>query len=97
MACYPDHMVHMGVKSVGNLRDSGGWWAHGRGPTQDKRKDPGRVGYTYRHSMEDGFSGLAYTEPLIDEKIATSIAVAPRPALLRRSRHRPAPMSVLAW
>ncbi|MGP5268716.1 IS481 family transposase [Brachybacterium alimentarium] len=77
IARYPGHMVHMDVKKVGKLRDGGGWWAHGRGSDEalaSKRAHKQKVGYTYLHSMEDGFSRLAYTEALEDEKAVTTIA-----------------------
>ena len=74
IARYPGHMVHMDVKNIGKLRDGGGWWAHGRGSVQDKKKHSQRIGYTYLHSIIDGFSRLAYTEALEDEKAATTIA-----------------------
>src|SRR5699024_7847029 len=38
-----------------------------------KRGKGRRVGYTYLHSAIDGFSRLAYTEPLEDETAATTI------------------------
>lgn len=77
IARYPGHMVHMDVKKVGKIPDGGGWWAHGRGNEKalaSKRAHKQKVGYTYLHSMEDGFSRLAYTEALEDEKAATTIA-----------------------
>ncbi|MCT1616611.1 integrase core domain-containing protein, partial [Kocuria marina] len=49
---------------------------HGRGSQQalaSKRAHKQRVGYTYLHSAVDGFSRLAYTEALDDEKAATTI------------------------
>lgn len=73
IARYPGHMVHMDVKKIGKLRDGGGWWSHGRGSAQDKKKHAQRIGYTYLHSMTDGFSRLAYTEALEDEKAITTI------------------------
>ncbi|MGP5921723.1 integrase core domain-containing protein, partial [Brachybacterium alimentarium] len=76
IARYPGHMVHMDVKKVGKIPDGGGWWAHGRGSEQalaGKRAHKQKVGYTYLHSMEDGFSRLAYTEALEDEKAVTTI------------------------
>ena len=77
IARYPGHMVHMDVKKVGQIPDGGGWWAHGRGSEQvlagkrDRKQE--KVGYTYLHSMEDGFSRLSYTEPLENEKASTTI------------------------
>lgn len=76
IARYPGHMVHMDVKKVGKIPDGGGWWAHGRGSEQalaSRRAHKQKVGYTYLHSMQDGFSRLAYTEALEDEKAATTI------------------------
>jgi len=77
LARYPGHMVHMDVKKVGKIPDDGGWWAHGRGSQKalaGKRAHKQKVGYTYLHSVEDGFSRLAYTEALEDETAATTIA-----------------------
>lgn len=73
IARYPGHMVHMDVKKVGKLRDGGGWWADGRGSAQDKKKHAQRIGDTYLHAMAYGFSRLAYTEALEDEKAVTTI------------------------
>lgn len=71
IARYPGHMVHVDVKKVGALREGGGWWAHGRGSAQDKAKHRTRVGYRYLHSAVDGYSRLAYTESLTDERATT--------------------------
>jgi transposase InsO family protein len=78
-ACWPGHMVHLDVKKVGRIPDGGGWRIHGRDSTQrrtvDRAKAAGaRGGYVYLHSIVDGFSRLAYTEPLADEKGATAAA-----------------------
>lgn len=70
IARYPGHMVHMDMKKVGKIPDGGGWRLHGRGHAKARKQ---RVGYTYLHSMQDGFSRLAYTEALEDEKAATTI------------------------
>lgn len=75
IARYPGHMVHMDVKKVGKIPDGGGWRVHGRGSEQalaGKRAHKQKVGYAYLHSMIDGFSRLAYTEVLPDEKAATT-------------------------
>src|SRR5690625_388302 len=77
IARYPGHMVHMDVKKVGKIPDGGGWWAHGRGSDQalaGKRAHKQKVGYTYLHSMEDGFSRLACTEALENETAVTTSA-----------------------
>ncbi len=79
MARFPGHMVHVDVKKVGRIPDGGGWRVHGQGSAQDKAvqraKTAGaRAGYVYLHSAVDGYSRLAYTEPLADETAATTIA-----------------------
>lgn len=77
-ARYPGHMVHIDVKKVGRIPDGGGHRASGRGSTQHRAaaraKTAGaRAGYVYLHSAVDGYSRLAYTEALADEKAATAI------------------------
>jgi transposase InsO family protein len=66
------------VKKVGRTPDGGGWRAHGRGSDQAKavnrRKRTERGGYVYLHSAIAGYSRLAYTEALPDEKAITAIA-----------------------
>ncbi|TDW24179.1 IS481 family transposase [Kribbella kalugense] len=75
----PGHMIHVDVKKVGRIPDGGGWRAHGResdharAADRAKRKTK-RGGYVYLHSAIDGYSRLAYTEALPDEKAATAIA-----------------------
>lgn len=75
----PGHMVHVDVKKVGRIPDGGGWRTHGRGSDQAKatqraKAKGARAGYVYLHSIVDGYSRLAYTEELPDEKAATTIA-----------------------
>jgi transposase InsO family protein len=72
-------MVHLDVKKVGRIPDGGGWRIHGRDSDQarvaSRAKSAGaKRGYVYLHSVVDGFSRLAYTEPLGDEKGATAAA-----------------------
>ena len=79
IARWPGHMVHLDVKKVGRIPDGGGWRVHGRDSTEhraaSRAKTAGaRAGYVYLHSAVDGFSRLAYTEPLPDEKGATAAA-----------------------
>ncbi|WP_030317787.1 IS481 family transposase [Streptomyces flavochromogenes] len=78
VARYPGHMVHLDVKKVGRIPDGGGWRAHGRGSEQARAAQRAKTagakgGYVYLHSAVDGFSRLAYTEPLPDEKAATTV------------------------
>ena len=72
-------MAHLDVKKVGRISDGGGWRIHGRNSAQkravDRAKTAGaKAGYLYLHSIVDGFSQLAYTEPLDDEKGTTAAA-----------------------
>jgi transposase InsO family protein len=76
---WPGHMAHLDVKKVGRIPDGGGWRIHGRNSAQkravDRAKTAGaKAGYLYLHSIVDGFSRLAYTEPLDDEKGTTAAA-----------------------
>lgn len=78
IARWPGHMVHLDVKKTGQIPDGGGWRIHGKGSTQDRQVARGktrgqRARYTYLHSAVDGFSRLAYTEALPDEKARTAI------------------------
>jgi hypothetical protein len=66
-------------EEVGRIPDGGGRRGHGRGSEQAKnvkcrKRKGGRGGYIYLHAAGDGFSRLAYTEALPDEKAATAIA-----------------------
>ena len=79
IARWPGHMAHLDVKKVGRIPDGGGWRIHGRNSAQkravDRAKTAGaKAGYLYLHSIVDGFSRLAYTEPLDDEKGTTAAA-----------------------
>ena len=69
-------MVHLDVKKAGRIPDGGGWRAHGRDSAAAKASKRGsgtKVGYIYLHSAVDGFSRLAYTEALADERATTTI------------------------
>ena len=73
----PGHMIHVDVKKVGRIPDGGGWRAHGRNSTQAKtvetaKRRGAKAGYVYLHSAVDGYSRLAYTEALCDEKAVTA-------------------------
>jgi transposase InsO family protein len=74
----PGHTVHLDVKKVGRIPDGGGWRAHGKGSAQAKAVAAataagGRAGYVFLHTAVDGYSRLAYTEALPDEKAATAV------------------------
>jgi hypothetical protein len=73
IARWPGHMAHLDVKKVGRIPDGGGWRIHGCNSAQKRAVDRARTagakaGYLYLNSIVDGFSRLAYTEPLDDEK-----------------------------
>lgn len=77
-ARFPGHMVHLDVKKVGRIPDGGGHRVHGRGSNQHRATARAKVagaksGYVFLHSIIDGYSRLAYTEHLPDEKAATTI------------------------
>ncbi|GLY64745.1 hypothetical protein Atai01_13640 [Amycolatopsis taiwanensis] len=96
LARWPGHMVHLDVKKAGRIPDGGGWRVHGRDSAQAKavtraKTRGARAGYTYLHSAVDGFSRLAYTEALPDEKAATAIAFLHRARAF--SPHRASPTS----
>lgn len=79
VARWPGHMVHVDVKKVGRIPNGGGWRAHGRDSSQarhvaSRKKKTERGGYVYLHSAVDGYSRLAYTEALSDERAGTAIA-----------------------
>lgn len=74
----PGDMVHVDVKKVGRIPDGGGWRVHGKGSEQAKAvavatAAGAKAGYVFLHTALDGFSRLAYTEALPDEKTVTAI------------------------
>lgn len=101
----PGHMIHIDVKKVGRIPDGGGWRIHGMGSPQAKavdrtKKRGSRTGYVYLHSAIDGYSRLAYTEALDDEKAVTAVEHAVLLAVFlavfpgRHRRARPATVAV---
>lgn len=61
------------MKKVGRILAGGGWRVHGRDSDQkravNRAKNAGaKAGYVYLHSIIDGFSRLAYTEPLPQQR-----------------------------
>jgi len=75
----PGHMVHIDVKKTGRISDGGGWRVHGKGSIEAKKvartkKRGGKTGCVLLHSAIDGYSRLAYTEALSDEKAVTAVA-----------------------
>lgn len=71
----PGELVHIDIKKLGRIPDGGGWKALGRAqrhltrPARTKR-----LGYAFIHSAVDGYTRLAYSEILSDERGATAVA-----------------------
>ncbi|GFE07005.1 hypothetical protein Scani_32730 [Streptomyces caniferus] len=66
------------MKKVGRIPDGGGWRVHGKNSDRARevarhKNKSKRGGYVHLHSAVDGFSRLAYTEALPDEKAATAV------------------------
>lgn len=81
----PGELVHVDIKKLGRIPVGGGWRAHGRGSAQDRaakthRDRAGRAGaassrgYRFLHHAVDGYSRLAYSEILDDERRETASA-----------------------
>jgi transposase InsO family protein len=66
----PGELVHVDIKKLARIPRGGGWRIHGL----SKETHPGRhkVGYVYVHSAIDGYSRLAYSEVLADERGITA-------------------------
>jgi transposase InsO family protein len=67
----PGELVHVDIKKLGRIPKGGGWRIHGI----SKEHHPGRhqMGYAFVHSAIDGYSRLAYSEVLSDERAVTAI------------------------
>lgn len=73
----PGQLVHVDVKKLGRIPDGGGWRAYGRSSEAAKAADrwknrTGHGGYRYLHHAVDGYSRVAYSEILEDEKKHTA-------------------------
>jgi len=67
----PGELVHTDVKKLGRIPVGGGWRVNGR-VAERGRWHRTKVGYAFVHSAVDGYSRLAYSEVLADEKGATA-------------------------
>lgn len=65
----PGELVHMDVKKIARIPDTGGWRVHGRAKTTAEVKR--RNGTDYVHSMVDDHSRLAYSEIHDNERAGT--------------------------
>ncbi len=68
----PGELVHVDIKKLGRIPKGGGWRAHGRGRANNHHQT--KMGYAFIHSAIDGYSRLAYSEVLSDEKGLTAAA-----------------------
>ena len=66
----PGELVHIDVKKLGRIPTGGGWRALGR--DRAPHHDRNQVGYAFVHSAVDGYSRLAYSEILADERGPTA-------------------------
>lgn len=71
-------MVHLDVKKAGRIPAGGGWRTHGKGSEHAKavartKTRGAKTGYVFLHSAIDGYTRLAYTEALPDEKAVTAV------------------------
>jgi transposase InsO family protein len=68
----PGELVHVDVKKLGRIPPGGGWRALGRANAEHNSHH--RVGYAFVHSAIDGYSRVAYSEILNDERGETCAA-----------------------
>lgn len=64
----PGELVHVDVKKLGRIPDSGGWRVHGRSERPNRHV---LVGFDYVHSAVDDHSRFAYSEIHPDERAET--------------------------
>jgi transposase InsO family protein len=69
----PGELVHVDVKKLGRIPAGGGWRVNGR-VAERGRWHRTKVGYAFVHSAVDGYTRLAYSEVLSDERGATAAA-----------------------
>lgn len=67
----PGELVQVDIKKLGRIPAGGGWRAHGRG--NDRTHGHSGVGYAYIHTAIDGYSRVAYSEILANERAVTAI------------------------
>jgi transposase len=63
----PGELVHVDIKKLGRIPRGGGWRVHGRGKTKRAK-----VGYAFVHSAVDGYTRIAYSEVLTNERGVTA-------------------------
>jgi transposase InsO family protein len=68
---HPGELVHVDVKKLGRIPRGGGWRIHGKAKLKGQHTRT-KVGYAFVHSAIDGYSRLAYSEVLDDERGTTA-------------------------
>ena len=85
----PGELVHSTSRSWAGSQRAAAGGSTARGRAHQATTDQEGVGYAFVHSAVDGYSRLAYSEVLADERPATAIGFWRRAqGLLRRPRHR---------
>jgi hypothetical protein len=66
----PGELVHVDIKKLGRIPKGGGWRVHGKAARTLPNGQAGQptLGYAYIHSAIDGFTRLAYSEVLSNER-----------------------------
>ena len=67
----PCELVHVDVKKIAAIPDSGGWKIHGRGNAPARKR--ASVGSRYIHSAIDDRTRIVYSEILDDEQAGTAV------------------------
>jgi len=67
----PGELVHIDIKKLGRIPKGGGWRVNGRGRANGAYQSG--VGYAFVHSAIDGYSRIAYSEVMADERENTAI------------------------
>jgi hypothetical protein len=70
----PGELVHVDIKKLGRIPDSGGHKIIGRGSAGRRNNNLSRPGYAFLHNAVDDHSRLACTEILTDERKDTAAA-----------------------
>ncbi len=70
----PGELIHVDIKKLGRIPKGGGWRVHGRAVRSQAGTVKAQVGYAFVHSAVDGYTRLAYSEVLADERGATAAA-----------------------
>jgi transposase InsO family protein len=70
----PGELVHVDIKKLARIPRGGGWRAHGRAAEgmRSYQRRQAAIGHAFVHSAVDGYSRIAYSEVLADERGPTA-------------------------